>query len=32
VIMANGNHSCVIVHNSTDVDVDNGPPEIALDR
>lgn len=32
VIMANGNHSCVVIHDSSDTEVDNGPPEIALDR
>lgn len=32
VIMANGNHSCVVIRDSSDTEVDNGPPEIALDR
>jgi hypothetical protein len=32
VIMANGNHSCVVVHNSINADVDTGPSEIGLDR
>jgi hypothetical protein len=32
VIMANGNQSCVIIHNATNTEVDTGPSEIGLDR